>query len=65
MEAGEEVVGSDQLYGRSLKLLGETLPALGIGTRLVDVSDAGHVAAALTPKTRAVLIETVSGELAD
>lgn len=59
-EAGDEVVGSDQLYGRSLKLLGETLPALGIGTRLVDVADAANVAEALTPKTRAVLIETVS-----
>lgn len=60
VQAGEAVVGSDQLYGRSLKLLRETLPAFGIGTALVDVSDASNVAAALTPDTRAVLIETVS-----
>ncbi|MDU8941926.1 trans-sulfuration enzyme family protein [Ovoidimarina sediminis] len=58
--AGDHVVGSDQLYGRSLRLLNETLPGLGIETSLLETGDAARVAAALRENTCAVLIETVS-----
>jgi cystathionine gamma-synthase len=58
--AGDHVVGADQLYGRSLRLLREDLPRLGVATTLADATDAGAVAAALRPETRAILLEVVS-----
>ncbi len=60
VRAGEHVLGGDQLYGRSLRLMSETLPALGIEASTADFTDAGAMAAAMRPETRLVLIETVS-----
>ncbi|MEQ5869003.1 aminotransferase class I/II-fold pyridoxal phosphate-dependent enzyme [Sagittula sp. NFXS13] len=59
-KAGDHVVGGDQLYGRSLRMMAEDLPRLGITTTLADVSDVEAVEAALRPETRMVLIEVVS-----
>lgn len=59
-EAGDHVLGGDQLYGRSLRMMREDLPRLGIATSLADPTDAAAMAAALRPGTRVVLIETVS-----
>lgn len=58
--AGDHVLGGDQLYGRSLRLMREDLPRLGIATSLADPTDAAAFSAALRPETRLVLIETVS-----
>jgi cystathionine beta-lyase/cystathionine gamma-synthase len=58
--AGEHVLGADQLYGRSLRMMNEELPRLGIETSLADPTDAGAFGAALRENTRIVLIETVS-----
>ncbi len=58
--AGDHVLGGDQLYGRSLRLMTEELPRLGIETSLADPTDSAAIAAALRPNTRLVLIETVS-----
>jgi len=58
--AGDHVVGGDQLYGRSLRLLRDELPGWGIATTLADPTDAAAVEAALRPETRAVLVEVVS-----
>lgn len=58
--AGDHVIGADQLYGRSLRLMADDLPRLGIETSLVDATDAGAVQAAIRPNTRLILIETVS-----
>lgn len=60
LRAGDHVLGGDQLYGRSLRLMHETLPALGIEASLADPTDVAAFAAALRPNTRAILIETVS-----
>lgn len=60
LKAGDHVLGGDQLYGRSLRLMHETLPQLGIETSLADPTDAGAFARGLRPNTRAILIETVS-----
>jgi len=60
VQAGDHVVGADQLYGRSLRLLTEDLPRLGVAVTLVDATVPGAVAAALRPETRAVLVEVVS-----
>ncbi|MEM1064854.1 MAG: aminotransferase class I/II-fold pyridoxal phosphate-dependent enzyme [Pseudomonadota bacterium] len=60
VKAGDHVIGGDQLYGRSLRLLNETLPAFGVATSTADATDAAAVAAAITEKTRLILIEIVS-----
>ena len=60
LEAGDHIIGSDQLYGRSLRLLKEDLPRLGIDTSLVDTTQAECVSAARRPNTKMILIEAVS-----
>lgn len=60
LKAGDHVVAGDQLYGRTLRMLSDDLPRLGISATRVNTCDAGAVAAALRPETRAVLIEIVS-----
>ena len=60
LKAGDHVIGADQLYGRSLRLMNEELPRMGIETALVDPTDVGAVKAALRPETRLILIETVA-----
>ena len=59
-KAGDHVLAGDQLYGRSLRLLSETLPALGIATSVADPTDISAIAAALRPETKLILIEVVS-----
>jgi cystathionine beta-lyase/cystathionine gamma-synthase len=58
--AGDHVIGGDQLYGRSLRLMKEDLPRFGIETSLADPTDANAFAKAIKPNTKAVLIEVVS-----
>ncbi|WP_020039234.1 trans-sulfuration enzyme family protein [Salipiger mucosus] len=60
LSSGDHVVGADQLYGRSLRMMSEDLPRLGIATTLADAGDADSIAQALRPETRMVLIELVS-----
>ncbi len=58
--SGDHVVGGDQLYGRSLRLMADDLPRFGVATSRADSTDAAAVAAVLRPETRLVLIEIVS-----
>lgn len=58
--AGDHVIGGDQLYGRSLRLMKEDLPRLGIETTLADPTDAAAIEAALRPNTKLILIEVVA-----
>ena len=60
LRAGDHVVGGDQLYGRSLRMLRDDLPRMGITTSLADPTDAAAIAAAIRPETRIILIEVVS-----
>jgi cystathionine beta-lyase/cystathionine gamma-synthase len=60
LSAGDHVIGGDQLYGRSLRLMNEDLPRFGIETSLADPTDAAAFAKAIQPNTKAVLIEVVS-----
>jgi len=59
-KAGDHVVGGDQLYGRSLRMMRDDLPRLGIETTLADPTDVEAFAAAIQPNTRLVLVEVVS-----
>lgn len=59
-QVGDHVIGGNQLYGRSLRMMTEDLPRLGIATTLVDPGDVAAMRAALRPETRMILIEAVS-----
>ena len=58
--AGDHALGADQLYGRSLRMMKDDLPRLGIATSLADPTDAGAFEAAIRPETRLILVEVVS-----
>jgi cystathionine beta-lyase/cystathionine gamma-synthase len=60
LKTGDHVVGGNQLYGRSMRLMAEDLPRMGISTTLADPGDIDAVRAALRPETRLVLVEVVS-----
>jgi cystathionine gamma-synthase len=60
MGAGDHVIGGDQLYGRSLRLMRQDLSRFGILTTLADPTDPAAIEAAIRPETRMILIETVS-----
>lgn len=60
LKAGDHVVGGDQLYGRTLRLMTQDLPRLGIATSLADTTDVATVRAALRPETRMIMVEVIS-----
>ena len=60
LSAGDHIIGSDQLYGRSMRMLSQELPRYGITASFADPTDAAAFAAAVRPETRMILIELVS-----
>lgn len=60
LSKGDHVIGGDQLYGRSLRMMKEDLPRFGISTTLSDPGNVEAVRAAITPATRMVLVEVLS-----
>jgi cystathionine gamma-synthase len=60
LKAGDHVVGADQLYGRTLRMMTRDLPRLGITTTLADVTDASSIRAAIRPETKLVVVEVMS-----
>jgi cystathionine gamma-synthase len=63
LRAGDHVVAGNQLYGRTLRIMSQELPRLGIATDLMDTSDAAAMEAAIRPNTRMILVEVVSNPL--
>ena len=60
LKAGHHVLGGDQLYGRSLRLMTQDLPKFGIETSLADPTDVAAMRAAVRPNTKMILVEVVS-----
>lgn len=60
LKSGDHVIGGNQLYGRSLRMMKEDLPRLGIETSLADPGDVDAMRAAMRPETRMILVEVVS-----
>ncbi|MDG1893422.1 MAG: O-acetylhomoserine aminocarboxypropyltransferase/cysteine synthase [Fuerstiella sp.] len=60
MQAGDEFVSANNLYGGSFTQFNDILPQFGIKPRFVDPSDPRNFAAAINDKTRALFCETVS-----
>ncbi|MEM9437119.1 MAG: aminotransferase class I/II-fold pyridoxal phosphate-dependent enzyme [Pseudomonadota bacterium] len=60
LKAGDHALGSEQLYGRSLRLMEQELPKLGISTSLFDPTDIETAKAAIRPETKVILVEVVA-----
>ncbi|WP_281825532.1 trans-sulfuration enzyme family protein [Jannaschia rubra] len=60
LEQGDHIVGGNQLYGRSLRMLTQDLPRWGITSTLADPTDVAAMAAAITSATKLLLVEVVS-----
>jgi len=59
LNAGDHIVASASLYGGTINLLAHTLPRFGITTTFVKPRDHGAFRAAITPRTRLVIGETI------
>lgn len=62
---GGHIVAQKTIYGGSYNLLAHTLPLYGITTTFVDAHNLSELEAAITPKTRAVYLETLGNPNAD
>lgn len=60
LDKDEEIIAGDELYGGTVRLLAQIAPRLGVGVRYVDTTDPKAVAAAISPRTKLILIETPS-----
>lgn len=62
---GGHIVAQKTIYGGSYNLLAHTLPLYGITTTFVDAHNLSELETAITPKTRAVYLETLGNPNAD
>ncbi len=65
VKSGDEIVAAQGIFGGTVSLLENLLGRFGVTTRLVDASDVGVMAAALTDKTRVVFVETIGNPRLD
>ena len=60
VEAGDEIVAGQTLYGGSFTQLDVTLRKLGVTTRFVATDDPENFARAITPRTKLIFAETLA-----
>jgi cystathionine gamma-lyase len=63
LSAGDHMVAGRDIYGGTYRLLHQVTNRHGISVTLVDTTDAASVAAAMTPQTKLVWIETPGNPL--
>jgi O-acetylhomoserine (thiol)-lyase len=63
--AGDEIVSANNLYGGSYTMFDAILPQLGITVKFVKPDDPKNFGKAITPKTRALFIETIGNPALD
>src|SRR5262249_23363335 len=63
LRAGDEVVVAQDSYGGTVSLSAKELPRFGITPRFVRDTRAQAIQSAISPKTKAVLVETISNPL--
>lgn len=59
----EEIIASDDLYGGTYRLLQQYSESYGIRTHFIDLNDTAKLKAAITEKTKAILVETPTNPL--
>ncbi|MDX1973719.1 MAG: O-acetylhomoserine aminocarboxypropyltransferase/cysteine synthase family protein [Candidatus Sumerlaeia bacterium] len=57
-KAGDEIVSANDLYGGTMTMFHDIHPQFNIGTTFVDPQNPENFAKAITPKTRAIFVET-------
>ncbi len=65
LRSGEEIVSASSLYGGTYNLFKVTLPRFGIKTTFVELDDLERVKKAITPKTKALFVETLGNPRLD
>ena len=60
LEPGDEIVAATRLYGGSVTQIGKTFKKFDWHTTFVDVDDPANVRRAITPRTRAVFVESLA-----
>ena len=63
LNSGDEIIAGDDLYGGTVRLFEEVLTRHAITVRYVDTSDLEAVKAALSLRTKLILVETPSNPL--
>src|SRR5262245_51822507 len=63
LQAGDRVIASDQLYGRTAQWLRQEISRFGVTTNWVDTSDMKQVRAAPTERAKTLIVETISNPL--
>ncbi|MBL0913389.1 MAG: PLP-dependent transferase [Bacteroidia bacterium] len=58
LNAGDEILAVDDIYGGAFRLFTHIYEKFGIRVTYVDSTDAANVAAALTPRTRLIWLES-------
>ncbi len=62
---GDEIVSASNLYGGTYTMFDAILPTLGITVKFVKHDDPKNFEKAITPKTRALFIETIGNPVLD
>ena len=65
MATGDEIVSASNLYGGTYTMFDAILPTLGITVKFVKHDDPKNFEKAITPKTRALFIETIGNPVLD
>jgi cystathionine beta-lyase/cystathionine gamma-synthase len=63
LQAGDHIVVSNQLYGRTSLLLTQETSRFGISSSVVNTCDIAQTAAAITDRTRLLVVETITNPL--
>jgi cystathionine beta-lyase/cystathionine gamma-synthase len=58
LEAGDEIVCTENVYGGTYRVFDQVFRKLGLGFRFVDTSDLAAVEAAFTDRTKILFVET-------
>lgn len=58
LEAGDEIVCTENVYGGTYRVFDQVFRKLGLGFRFVDTSDLAAVEAAFTERTKILFVET-------
>jgi cystathionine beta-lyase len=62
-QPGDEIVSTNDLYGGTYRLFTKIYEGFGLKFTFVDMGDPANVAAAITPKTRLIWVETPTNPL--
>ncbi|HEY9593781.1 MAG TPA: aminotransferase class I/II-fold pyridoxal phosphate-dependent enzyme, partial [Spirochaetia bacterium] len=64
-KAGDEIVSANNLYGGTYTMFDAILPQFGITVKFVKHNDLSGFEKAITPKTRAIFVETIGNPVLD